>query len=292
MNFFFDALKREAGESVEAADAPERVVAEVRSAAIASAVAAPAISSTRIKPAKRLARTTGTPERLVATLKPPILDGAVVAMEQCRLLRNRVREAMRAKKARSIMLTSATAGEGKTLLSFNLAYTLSQLENTHVLLIDADLRRPSIEKSLNLADPKGLTDYLRGEISVEEAIQQLTPKLDVIAATATEKSSEYVHSPLMEKLMAQACARYDFVVVDGPPLFPIVDAQVLAGVVDAALLVVRAEHTPYDMATQCEHIEALRGKIIGAVLNCATKLPHDQYGKYGYGTKGYLQAGH
>ena len=76
--------------------------------------------------------------------------------------------------------------------------------------------------------------------------------------------------------------------VDAPPLFPIVDAQVLAGIVDAVLLVVRAEQKPYDMAMQCEQIESLRGKIIGTVLNCATKLPHNQYGKYGYGSRGYL----
>jgi capsular exopolysaccharide synthesis family protein len=292
MNFFFDALKREAGESVEVADMPKRVEAEIRTAAVTAAAVAPTVARAEVATPKRNAQMSGTPERLVATLKPPVLDGAVVAMEQCRLLRNRVREAMRAKKARSIMLTSATAGEGKTLLSINLAHTLSQLENTHVLLIDADIRRPSLEKTLHITDPTGLTEYLRGEISIEQTVQQLSPKLDVITATATEKSSEYVHSPLMEKLMAQACARYDFVVVDGPPLFPIVDAHVLAGVVDAALLVVRAEHTPYDMAMQCEHIEALRGKIIGAVLNCATKLPNDQYGKYGYGTNGYLQARH
>jgi Mrp family chromosome partitioning ATPase len=80
------------------------------------------------------------------------------------------------------------------------------------------------------------------------------------------------------------------VVVDGPPLFPIVDAQVLGGHVDAVLLVVRAEHTPYDMATQCERVESLRGKIIGAVLNCVTNMPQEQYGKYGY-TSRYLAQG-
>jgi capsular exopolysaccharide synthesis family protein len=248
----------------------------------------PAVGS---KPAKRLATVRGTPDKLVAKLTPPVLDSSIVAMEQCRLLRNRVRESMRAKNARSIMLTSATAGEGKTLLSINLAYTLSQLENTRVLLIDGDLRRPSVEITLRMTAAPGLTEYLNGQIQLDEAVQQLTPTLDVIAARSTEHSSDLVHSPLMEKLIAHASAKYDMVVIDGPPLFPVVDAQVLGAHTDAVLLVVRAEHTPYDLAAQCERVEAIRGKIIGAVLNCVSQLPHEQYGKYGYGARNYTVKG-
>jgi protein-tyrosine kinase len=289
MNFFFDALKREAGETVETQEAPEAAPVVEKKAAFSPAAAAVAASAPIAKLTKRIAQMPRTPEKLVASLKPPVLDSSIVAMEQCRLLRNRVREALRAKKAHSVMLTSATAGEGKTLLSINLAYTLSQLENTNVLLIDGDLRRPSVESTLGISETKGITEYLRGEVAFDDIVQQLGSKLDVITARATEQSSDYVHSPLMERLLAHASTKYDVVVVDGPPLFPIVDAQVLGGQVDAVLLVVRAEHTPYELATQCERVESLRGKIIGAVLNCVTKMPHEQYG-YGYGSR-YLTKG-
>jgi capsular exopolysaccharide synthesis family protein len=290
MNFFFDALKREAGETGETEEAPQTPAVLEKKAAFSPAAAAVAAAAPLAKAAKRIAQVRRAPEKLVASLKPPVLDSSIIAMEQCRLLRNRVREALRAKKARTMMLTSATAGEGKTLLSINLAYTLSQLENTHVLLVDGDLRRPTVESTLGISDTKGITEYLRGEIGFDDAVQQLAPKLDVITARATEHSSDHVHSPLMEKLLAHASTKYDVVVVDGPPLFPIVDAQVLGGHVDAVLLVVRAEHTPYDMATQCERVESLRGKIIGAVLNCVTNMPQEQYGKYGY-TSRYLAQG-
>jgi capsular exopolysaccharide synthesis family protein len=297
MNFFFDALRREAGENVDTKEPVEPVVTEKRTTAAAVtapasfAVASAPVLSAAAKPAKRTATLRGTPEKLVAKLKPPVLDSSIIAMEQCRLLRNRVRESLRAKRARSVMLTSATAGEGKTLLSINLAYTLSQLENTRVLLIDGDLRRPSVETTLRIADAPGLTEYLNGHIELDEAVQQLTPTLDVIAARPTEHSSDLVHSPLMEKLIAHAGAKYDIVVIDGPPLFPIVDAQVLGAHADAVLLVVRAEHTPYDLAAQCERVESIRGKIMGAVLNCVTRLPHEQYGKYGYGARSYTVKG-
>ena len=295
MNFFFDALRREAGEDVERKDGVESLIdkrSPVNSVPTSVGVAtAPSMSAVGSKPAKRLASVRGTPDKLVAKLSPPVLDSSIVAMEQCRLLRNRVRESMRAKNARSVMLTSATAGEGKTLLSINLAYTLSQLENTRVLLIDGDLRRPSVEATLQMTAAPGITEYLNGRIEFDEAVQQLTPKLDVIAARPTEHSSDLVHSPLMEKLIVHASAKYDMVVIDGPPLFPIVDAQVLGAHTDAVLLVVRAEHTPYDLAAQCERVEAIRGKIIGAVLNCVSQLPHEQYGKYGYAARPYTVKG-
>lgn len=288
MNFFFDALRREAGEAVD----NETVVAPVASekkathtVAVANAAmvsAGTAMSAVAAKSAKRAATFRGRPEKLVAQLKPPVLDSSIVAMEQCRLLRNRVRETLKAKNARSVMLTSATAGEGKTLMSINLAYTLSQLENSRVLLVDGDLRRPSVESTLRIMGAPGITEYLQGQIGLDDAVQQLTPTLDVVTAQATEHSSELVHSPLMEKFLAHAAAKYHFVVVDGPPLFPIVDAQILGSHTDAVLLVVRAEHTPYDLVSQCERVESIRGKIIGAVLNCATTSSHSQYGKYGY----------
>ena len=287
MNFFFDALRREAGEEVENQDLAATLPVGKKSASATNVgnpaiAAAPVMTAAPAKLSKRAATFRGRPEKLVAQLKPPVLDSSIVAMEQCRLLRNRVRETLKAKNARSVMLTSATAGEGKTLMSINLAYTLSQLENTRVLLVDGDLRRPSVESTLRIMGAPGITEYLQGRINMDDAVQQLTPTLDVVTAQGTEHSSELVHSPLMEKFLAHAGAKYHFVVVDGPPLFPIVDAQVLGSHTDAVLLVVRAEQTPYHLVAQCEQVESIRGKIIGAVLNCAATMSHAHYGKYGY----------
>src|SRR3954470_23868720 len=111
----------------------------------ATAPASPVVSS---RPALRHFEVQHPVENLVAFLTPPILEPNMIAMEQCRVLRTRLKDMASKQKLRTIMLTSVLPAEGKTLLSVNLAYALSQLEDTRVLLVDADLRRPSVGKFL------------------------------------------------------------------------------------------------------------------------------------------------
>jgi capsular exopolysaccharide synthesis family protein len=287
MGFFYQAMKKATGQPVE--DAPESaidVMPAVEAAPIVSATAptTPATVTARTAataaPSRQRLQVPQKVEKLVAVLSPPVLDGHVSAMEECRLIRSRVRETMRARKAKTLMLTSSSAGEGKTLLSVNLAYALSQLENTRILLIDGDLRRPAVSNFLSSHPKYGLGDFLKGTLTFSDICYEVSKSLDVIpAGHAIENSAELLHGQRMQLILAEASARYDLVLIDAPPVFPIADAQVLVPMVDAAVLVVRADVNSYEMAV--EAAEILKSKCIGTILNCAKRVQHNDYYTYG-----------
>lgn len=291
MGFFYQAMKKATGQPVE--DAPETavdVMAAVEtdpSPAPLPSVTSPAVpkvsaprGAANATVARQRLQVPQKVEKLVAVLSPPVLDGHVSAMEECRLIRSRVRETMRARKAKTLMLTSSSAGEGKTLLSVNLAYSLSQLENTRILLIDADLRRPAVSKFLSARTQFGLGDFLKGSVTFADICYEVSKSLDVIpAGNPIEDSAELLPGQRMQALLAEASARYDLVLLDAPPVFPIADAQVLVGMVDTAALVVRADANSYELAV--EAAEILKPKCIGTILNCAKSVQHSDYYAYG-----------
>jgi protein-tyrosine kinase len=284
MGFFYQAMKRATGVEVE----PEKQAVE-QTAATALAPAPPPFTPEPALAASRsgLARSFEVQHpvhNLVAFLSPPILDANIVAMEQCRLLRTRLRDTMQARKAKSLLITSATPDEGKTLMAVNMAYALSQLEGMKVLLVDADLRKPSVGEFLKMPITSGLHRFLQQQVSFDDVCLKLTPSLSVVpSAKMNGDSAEALHSKRMQEFLHTAGQEFNVVLVDGPPLFPIVDAQVLAPLVDAAVLVVRAHQTPFDLARQATDV--LKSKFIGAILNGVEHMPHHAYyGSY-YGTK-------
>jgi Mrp family chromosome partitioning ATPase len=104
----------------------------------------------------------------------------------------------------------------------------------------------------------------------------------VVPTLQLADAAEVLHGSRMQQFLAQVSAEYNIVLVDGPPLLPIVDAQVLAGMVDAAVMVVRAETTAYDLANQAAVL--IKHKLIGSVLNCVDRLSHSgYYSEYSYG---------
>jgi capsular exopolysaccharide synthesis family protein len=220
-------------------------------------------------------------EKLVAALSPPLLEGDIAALEECRVIRSRLREILRDQKKKTVMFTSSSAEEGKTLLSVNLAFALSHLENTRVLLVDGDLRRPAVRGFLGVRSEMGLHSYLQGS-SFDEVCHEVSSKLHIVPTepVATD-SAEVLHGSRMQMFLAEAAARYDVVLIDAPPLFPIVDAQVLATIVDAAVLVVRADATPYELASEAATM--LKDKYIGTILNCGKRAKkHSYYGDAAY----------
>ena len=280
-------MKKATGQPVE--DAPETSVGVMPpveappAVSLAAPATPPAITSktaTTVAPARQRLQLPQKVEKLVAVLSPPVLDGHVSAMEECRLIRSRIRETMRARKAKTLMLTSSSAGEGKTLLSINLAHALSQLENTRILLIDGDLRRPAVANFFSAHPKYGLGDFLKGALTFSDICYEVSKSLDVIpAGHAIENSAELLHGQRMQLVLAEASARYDLVLIDAPPVFPIADAQVLIPMVDAAVLVVRADVNSYEMAV--EAAEILKSKCIGTILNCAKRVQHNDYYSYG-----------
>jgi Mrp family chromosome partitioning ATPase len=160
MGFFYQAIKRATGQPVEEAAENQAamtssVIEPVQLAAAASAAAPAHTSASPAKTrassiARQLLRLQNPIEMLVAFLSPPVIDENIIAMEQCRVVRTRLLEVMRARKVKTLLVTSAIPSEGKTVLSVNLAFALSQLEGARVLLVDADLRKPTIAQFLKM----------------------------------------------------------------------------------------------------------------------------------------------
>lgn len=267
MGFFYQALKKATGvpqdpmdeksSSVETLD-----VLDAKANGGHSAAAAPSV-----KPHRRFDLKHPV-ESLVAFLSPPVEDENIVALEQCRILRTRIWEILRTKNMKSLLMTSAMPAEGKTLLSVNLAVALSQIENVKVLLVDVDLRRPNVARFLGLLPDKGLSTYITAADGFDDVVWTVSDSLDMVPTLPVEEgSAELLHGKHMVEFLREATSRYDVVLLDGPPLFPIVDAQVLAPLVDAAILVVRAGKTPYDLSRQAADL--LKSKFIGSILNGA-----------------------
>jgi protein-tyrosine kinase len=212
----------------------------------------------------------------------PHAETAVV--EQYRRLAAILHHAQRDHGARSVMVTSAVEAEGKTLTATNLALTLSQSYERRVLLIDADLRRPSIHKMFQLENRVGLSNSLKQPDSDHRPVQHVLPRLWILPAGRPDPDPMGgLVSGTMKQLLIDATAQFDWVVVDTPPVALLPDANLLANMIDTALLVVSANTTPYPLVQRS--IDAIgASRILGVVFNRADpSMLSDGYGYYGYG---------
>jgi capsular exopolysaccharide synthesis family protein len=188
---------------------------------------------------------------------------------------------------RSIVVTSALPGEGKSTTTCNLAIALSQA-GVRVIVVEADLRRPKLASYLGLEGAVGLTNLLVGTARPEDVIQRWgNTELFVLPSGPTPPNpSELLGSLQMQELLAELESRADLVLLDAPPLLPVTDASVLASLASGAVMVARAGKTTREEASKAAQL--LRGvdtEVYGAVLNMVpTKGPGAyRYGSYGYG---------
>ena len=201
-------------------------------------------------------------ERLAS---PP--DGDPGLIEQFRRLAATLHHAQRANGLRSVMITSAAQGDGKTLTAVNLALVLAESYRSHVLLVDADLRRPSIPSVADLGDGNGLSEALRATHEQKLALVPITPRLTLLpAGQPISNSIDALTSPRMRQILDEASTRFDWVILDAPPVGPTADARLLTEMVGGTLFVIHAGRT------QCpdvlKAIESLgREQILGVVLN-------------------------
>jgi capsular exopolysaccharide synthesis family protein len=190
-----------------------------------------------------------------------------VSVEQYRRLAATLHGLQIGSGLRTVMVSSALPRDGKTLTTTNLALTLSEAYRRRVLLIDADLRRPSIHEVFGLKNDVGLSDGLRSGAQGGLPIMQVSPTLAVLTAGAPDRSPMAgLTSDRMAVVLKEASARFDWVLLDTPPIGLISDAQLLAGLVDGVLLVVGAGSTDY-MAVDKTVKEIGRERILGVVLN-------------------------
>jgi protein-tyrosine kinase len=177
-----------------------------------------------------------------------------------------LQEAQLDRGLRTLLVTSATPQEGKTLTVVNLAMTLSDSYAKRVLIIDADLRRPSVHRALGLAAGIGLSEALIRP-SGQVPLVQVTPRLSVLLAGRPDPNPLARLSPdRIQPLLEECASRFDWVLVDTPPIGVGADAQLLARFVQGAIFVIRAGAAPYAVVERAI-TELGRECIIGTVLN-------------------------
>jgi capsular exopolysaccharide synthesis family protein len=210
-------------------------------------------------------------------------DTLPVSVEQYRRVAAALHEYQQQHDLKTVMVSSAVPKEGKTLTALNVALTLSQSYHNRVLLIDADLRRPSIQQSFGLPDGRGLGDVLAaggGPLPLVE----VAPGLSVLPAGKPNKDAVgLLTAAYLRTLIAEAAAQYDWVLIDTPPVGALPDARLISNLVDGVLFVIDAQSTPYDLVKRAIG-ELGPERIVGTVLNRIEprSLPVNDY--YGYYT--------
>lgn len=216
-------------------------------------------------------------------------DISFVASEAYKLLRTKLQFSFVDEIACPIIgISSALAGEGKSLTAANLAYSLAQLEK-RVLLIDCDMRRPSISYKLPVNRKPGLSNYLTGhndiDMSIQSCVLDSETRFDVISSGDTPPNPiELLSSMKMAKVLNELRNAYDYIIVDLPPVCEVSDALVASRLVDGILLVIRQDYcNTVALSSAVSQFEFIETRILGVVVNCVG----ENGGKYSRYGKGY-----
>ncbi|MED0717287.1 CpsD/CapB family tyrosine-protein kinase [Aeribacillus composti] len=205
--------------------------------------------------------------------------------EQYRTIRTNIQFSSVDHEIRSIMITSTGPGEGKSTTAANLAVVFAQ-QGKQVLLIDADLRKPTVHYTFRLQNIHGLTSVLLRNATLQEAVSvSEVDHLDVLTSGPIPPNpAELLSSRSMVELLKEAYDQYDIVIIDSPPLLAVADAQILANQVDASIMVVASGKTEREAALKGkESLMAAQSKLLGVVLN--GKPQKDSHYYYYYGGK-------
>jgi tyrosine-protein kinase Etk/Wzc len=190
-----------------------------------------------------------------------------------------------------VMITSSFPGEGKSTIAANLALTFAQAGN-RVILVDCDLRRPSMNTLFEYPRSPGVTEVLAGDVSLEKALH--TTEIDNInlltAGTIPPNPAELLCSDSMRDLLTRLRENYDIVIIDAPPVIPVTDAPLLTAFTDMVVVVVESGRIPAKAAQRMkELLQSVQAPVAGFILNDRTSLFSDTYGYYG---KGYYGKGY
>ena len=218
--------------------------------------------------------------RLAAFLEPGAL-----AVESFKMLLAKILTRQSMSRPRTIMVTSPQPMDGKTMVATNLAISIAQGINEYVLLVDCDLRRPSLDRILGLNAQKGISEYLEKGASLGPyLVKTHISKLTVLpAGKPSQNPSEPLSSEKMRQLVEELRSRYEdrHIIIDAAPAQFAAETTFLASMVDGVILVVRSGKTPRDSIFEAiENID--RNKIIGVVFNASNKSPKDYKVYYKY----------
>ncbi len=203
--------------------------------------------------------------------------------EEYRSLRTQILHKSQRQKLQSIVVASINPSEGKSVTTLNLSWLLAQTDGVRALVIDSDLRMPSLADYLGIETEKGLSHILAGNATLQESIVRLEPAgLHILpGGEARTDVAELISGPKFREILRQARDMFDYVIIDAPPLGIFTDANVLINQADGAMLVIRAGRTRY--ATLDRILEQLpRDRMLGVVLNQSEDVMTETHYNYGY----------
>jgi protein-tyrosine kinase len=208
-----------------------------------------------------------------------------VISEQYRTIRTNIEFSSVDESINSVLVTSSAPGEGKSTTVANLAVVFAQ-QGKKVLLIDADLRKPTVHYTFQTDNLNGLTNVLTKQSTIEMAVSQTYVENLVVLTSGPipPNPAELLGSKAMEDLLEAAKQEYDVVIFDTPPILAVTDAQILANKCDGTILVVNSGKTVIEPAVRAkELLLSSKGKLLGVVLN--QKNAKDSQYYYYYGRK-------
>lgn len=221
---------------------------------------------------------------LVITLQEPVSHSADQFMKVC------VRMVQNGQDGRRVLITSALPQEGKTMAAANLAVALARLPNTHVTLIDADLRKPDLHKMLGVSVDKGLSEYLEGRADISEIYYDTTiPRLFIIpGGKAYSQPERILSSDKLERLFKKLQANHSkgYIVIDSSPMLLSTELEILLNYVDSLIMVVRYGKTPRE---SLQRVMGLfdKKKVMGIIFN---QIDHGWLTNSFVGTNYYYQS--
>ncbi len=202
-------------------------------------------------------------------------------VEEYKILRTHILQRTKAEGRNTLMITGPLPGEGKTLTAINLAISISQEMDQTVLLVDADLRFPTVHRYFGLSDGLGLVDYLKHGVPISELLvhpEGLAKLVLLPGGQPVAEAAELINSPLMAELVQELkhCYPDRYVLFDLPPMLSYADALAFSPLMDGIILVVEAERTPRERILKC--LELLKDRpVLGLVLNKAENLPQPHH---------------
>lgn len=203
--------------------------------------------------------------------------------ESYRTLRTNIQFASFDKDLQVIVVTSSGPGEGKSTTSGNLALTMAEA-GKKVLLVDCDMRRPSLHKKFKVSNLSGLSNMLIEDIDIYEASKNIVDNLFLLTAgTIPPNPSEMLASKRMRGFLELMKKNFDYIILDSPPVIAVTDAQILSTMSDGVLLVISSGEAEREAAARAKLLlENVKANIIGAVLNKVDVKSRKHYGSYYY----------
>ncbi len=205
--------------------------------------------------------------------------------EAYRALRTNIQFSSIDEELRVIMVTSAGPGEGKSTTLINLAVAYAQTDKK-VLIIDGDLRKPTMHHTLRVSNRWGLTNLLTNQLTIREVLQDtFIPNLQIITSGPIPPNpSEILASKKMISTIEELKQRFDVILIDAPPAIAVTDSQIIASRTDGVILVVNSDKTKREAVLKAkQNLDNVRARILGVVLNNVDRKNKDAYYYYYYG---------